>query len=593
MKNPSLMYVSILAVLLSSCTIKKPEVEIEGELKRWHTITLHVPGNYAAEYDYWNPFLDYRLDVAFTKPGDTLVAPGYFAADGQALEEGSESGNIWNVKFVPPDTGTWHYRVHFERARGIAVSDSTGYGEPLRMHGDTGSFRVTETDKEPPDFRAGGRLVNGGKHYLVHAGTGESFIKTGTNSPENFLAYYGFDQTEPTHLYKPHAGDWQEGDPDWNEGDGRNIVGAVNYLASAGVNSVYMLTMNVMGDGDDVWPWINKTERTRYDVSKLEQWDRLFSYMEKKGIMIHLVTQERENQVLLDQGETGTIRKLYYRELVARFGHHLGVIWNLGEENGRNYNTSLAQDTRMRKDMLRYIKKIHHYDPVVVIHTHVAEKDHDRVLEPLLETVLDGPSLQIEGPGPVHEHVLKWRKASAASGANWICTLDEIGHFRLGVVPDDADPEHDTIRDKCLWGTLMAGGAGVEWYFGYGYPHNDLTAEDFRTRANMWEQSRYARKFFEGLPVEEMMPADQLVSGGGSYCFTSPGVRYVVYMPPGERSFTLMHDGDGGEFALQWFNPRTGEMNRPEAVHLMEGDNRFSVPKGFDRGDWVARLTLE
>jgi len=34
------------------------------------------------------------------------------------------------------------------------------------------------------------------------------------------------------------------------------------YLSNQGVNSVYFLTMNVKGDGKDVWPWISKNEFT-------------------------------------------------------------------------------------------------------------------------------------------------------------------------------------------------------------------------------------------------------------------------------------------------------------------------------------------
>ena len=38
-----------------------------------------------------------------------------------------------------------------------------------------------------------------------------------------------------------------------------------------------------------------------------------------------------------------------------------------------------------------------------------------------------------------------------------------------------------------LWGNLMAGGAGVEWYFGYTFPHNDLNCENWRNRDHMWD----------------------------------------------------------------------------------------------------------
>ncbi len=35
------------------------------------------------------------------------------------------------------------------------------------------------------------------------------------------------------------------------------------------MNSVYFLTLNILGDGKDVWPYINPKDLTQFDVSKL------------------------------------------------------------------------------------------------------------------------------------------------------------------------------------------------------------------------------------------------------------------------------------------------------------------------------------
>jgi hypothetical protein len=43
------------------------------------------------------------------------------------------------------------------------------------------------------------------------------------------------------------------------------------------------------------------------------------------GLNLHFKTQEIENSQLLDGGVLGNERKLYYRELVARFSHHLAL----------------------------------------------------------------------------------------------------------------------------------------------------------------------------------------------------------------------------------------------------------------------------
>ena len=82
------------------------------------------------------------------------------------------------------------------------------------------------------------------------------------------------------------------------------MIGAVNYLVSKGMNSIYMLTLNIMGDGKDVWPYSDHDERYRFDCSKPDQWEIVFDYMEQKGVMSHFVLQETENKVLLDGGHT-------------------------------------------------------------------------------------------------------------------------------------------------------------------------------------------------------------------------------------------------------------------------------------------------
>jgi len=137
------------------------------------------------------------------------------------------------------------------------------------------------------------------------------------------------------HHYEPHARDFKPGDPTWQNGKGRNIIGALNYLASKGGDSVYFLTYNIDGgDGKDTWMWTTPEVRDRYDCSKLDQWEIVFSHMDKLGIQLHVITQEAENDRKLGGSpDLNPVRKLYYRELVARFSHHLAVLWNLGEEN--------------------------------------------------------------------------------------------------------------------------------------------------------------------------------------------------------------------------------------------------------------------
>jgi len=98
------------------------------------------------------------------------------------------------------------------------------------------------------------------------------------------------------------------------------------------MNAISFLTMNINGDDKNVWPYlsIDPSDFVRMDVSKLAQWEIVFTVADRMGIFLHFKTQEKENSFLLDGGELGggavglgTERKLYYREMIARFGHHV------------------------------------------------------------------------------------------------------------------------------------------------------------------------------------------------------------------------------------------------------------------------------
>ena len=385
MKPPVLL---LLVLLLFSCrTDTDSDISITGELKQWHKVTLAINGPETSEYDDENPFLDYKLEVTFTNGALTYLVPGYFAADGQAGESSAREGDVWKAHFRPDEHGVWSYSVSFLKGKNIAVLDGDIAGKPVGPDGSGGTLEIEVSDKTGPDFRSRGRIVNGGRGYFKFQGTDEIWIKNGADSPENFLAFMDFDQTsrfnlnseiregeadpkKNLHTYAPHLSDWKEGDPTWKDGKGKGVIGAVNYLHAAGVNSIYMLTLNILGDGKDVWPYSDYNERYRFDCSKLEQWELVFDHMESLGIMAHFVLQETENECLLDAGYTGVQRRLYLRELVARFGHHLGVTWNMGEEKGPANWTPIGQTDQQKKEMAAYLRAVNPWPCNIFLHTY-------------------------------------------------------------------------------------------------------------------------------------------------------------------------------------------------------------------------------
>jgi hypothetical protein len=273
-----------------------------------------------------------------------------------------------------------------------------------------------------------------------------SYVKT--VSPENFLAYNDFDNTPNTgnrrKSWAPHQQHYNAStDPSWRIGNGTGIIGAINYLSNQGVNAFSFLTMNIRGDDRNVYPYVSNENFLRFDVSKLAQWEIVFEHADTMGMFMHFKTAETENDDLLDGGELGNERKLYYRELIARFGHHLALNWNLAEEI-----TNPVRNIKMFSD---YFKEIDPYKHIVVTHTPSNSQLYSQLTG---YSTFDGPSLQTN-PTNVFKNTLQWVTASAAAGHKWIVTNDEQNSASDGVLPDLVDPNHNTIRQQVLWGNIM------------------------------------------------------------------------------------------------------------------------------------------
>ncbi|MFM7181671.1 MAG: DUF5060 domain-containing protein [Verrucomicrobiales bacterium] len=288
-------------------------IKITGELKRWHKVTLSLAGPFSREKESTpNAFTDLAFNVRFSHESGSpdYLVPGYFAADGTAAESGADSGTVWRAHLSPDKAGRWNYSVSFRRGKNAALE---GGGYPITPYdGLQGSFPITESDKTGSDFRARGRLQYVGKHHLQFAGSKEYFLKAGPDAPETFLSCKDFDNTHagnpkkaPLKTWQPHSRDWRPGDPSWRDGQGKGIIGALNYLAEKRVNSFSFLTYNVSGDGDNVWPFAARDSKLHYDCSKLDQWGIVFDHATRLGLHLHFKLQENE----MDDERLGPNRK--------------------------------------------------------------------------------------------------------------------------------------------------------------------------------------------------------------------------------------------------------------------------------------------
>ncbi|MBM4092477.1 MAG: DUF5060 domain-containing protein [Planctomycetes bacterium] len=166
-----------------------------------------------------------------------------------------------------------------------------------------------------------------------------------------------------------------------------------------------------------------------------------------------------------------------------------------------------------------------------------------------------------------------------------------------GYFAADGNAGESSAEMGTKWGTLMAGGAGVEYYFGYQLPQNDLNCEDFRSRDKSWDYCRIALDFFRDnrIPFWEMKNADALIGNekndNSKFCFAKAGELYLVYLPEGgETPIDLA--GASGKFSLKWFNPREGGAPQASGNATLNGGSTATLTAP-SADDWLAVIARE
>ncbi|MEM7790792.1 MAG: putative Ig domain-containing protein, partial [Verrucomicrobiota bacterium] len=549
-------------------------VVISGDQMQWHKVTLTIDGPSASESDTSpNPFYDYRMQVTFSNGTTQISVPGYFAADGAAAETSATSGSKWRAHFMPTLTGVWTYEVDFRSGSAVAITNSpSNFPEVSPYDGITGSFPVTVSDKSGDDFRSPdkGRLRYSGKAFPEWMGSGSAFVKAAVNSPELLLEYDDFDNTNSNRSYSTHFSDWTSTDPVWQGDKGKEIIGLMNYISSIGLNSHYFLTMNTAGDGGNAYPWTGSTSFFSYDTSKTDQWQILFDHMMTEGIQVQFVLSEQENQSLFENPVNGgnnelfaPSRRLYYREMVARYGYLNAIIWNIGEENGwdrgnLNNGNDLVNDYEQRISYAAYVESLLAYPDNISIHNGPATDDF--IFGEFIDNGIGsyrGISFQgrYEDPFYGHDRIVFWRNSSEAAGTPWIVAYDEpFINSEL-----NSNSEKNNMRENSVWAAFTGGAAGVGIYNGAGF---DLTVQDYRLYEDFFEIAVRGKDFFASSfdDIASAVPDDSLVTGNNNWCLAHVNNTYVVYLRDGGTT-TLDLSNANGTFDVQWFDPDGNNTN--------------------------------
>lgn len=140
----------------------------------------------------------------------------------------------------------------------------------------------------------------------------------------------------------------------------------------------------------------------------------------------------------------------------------------------------------------------------------------------------------------------------------------------------------------------MAGGGGVEYYFGYNYPNNDMTCQDFRSREAMYDQSRYALNFFSNyaIPFWNMSNNNAMVSNSNWCLADASGKNIVVFLISGGTATVNVTALSGMTWTVGWYDPRVGGNLQNGSVTTISGGAvrpLGSAPHSSNK-DWVVLL---
>jgi hypothetical protein len=245
--------------------------------------------------------------------------------------------------------------------------------------------------------------------------------------------------------------------------------------------------------------------------------------VQAKGITLHLVLED-------DSGWTGFDRDLYYRQMVARFAHHNGVIWNLSEEFNENYSANQV------KQFAQQLRDLDPYDHPITVH-HAGSLG---TWQPFVgDDRFDITSFQT-GATQQNAAAATWFSAVEASGQTIAVSFDETG--KLGSTQRD-------LARKILWSVYLAGG---------NFEMHTSPLADYQDFSAHFDDMQRARTFVEHLPFWRMQPLNQLLAAGNGYVFGEPTGIMAVYLPAG-GTITLNLSGRPGPLAVQWYDPRDGD----------------------------------
>jgi len=485
-----------------------------------------------------NPFTDASLTGRFELAGGSK----------QWLAEGfcdAEDGNVFRIRFMPPQAGDYRYSVEYRQGAGNQTW--------------TGRFHASDGRRRGP-IRIDPRY----RWHFVWEGTGEHYFFNGTTA--YWLAGWKDDQVIKASIERLH----------------RLKIDRMRVTVAGRTNLFYgepvmngpdwtlFLTPWPARQADDVFhPGF---DYRRFDVAYWQKFDRLLRYARDNDMIVSLVLDMNDGRVHPEAGSRDELRFLHYA--IDRFAAFSNITWDLGDDLDGYRNRWWTHATGTR---------IHELDP----YKHLATSHPmNNVNQDRTSDWFGFTSFQ-EWSRKQHSFMLSQRREQEQLGRIIPQTNEEYGyedHYPLWAKEGPGSESADRLR-RTAWDIVMAGGY-------------QTTGESARRGTNVWpdtgggwmngrgddtmtmlEGYAHMADFFTSFEWWKTDPHDELVSNG-NYCLAKPGETYAIYLPHGGTATVRLLPG---RYEAKEFSPATGEWT---SLSPVEGSS-WTSPATSSPDDWV------
>jgi hypothetical protein len=507
---------------------------------------------------YANKFRDVTLNLMFTAPsgramkfwgffdGDGKGGPEYFDATNASPDSAGElTGNVWKLRFMPDELGTWTYTYTW--------SDGTPGG--------SGDFSVKQSKNKKNHGHV--HCDTNNLKYLVHD-DGTSHYWWGANWIDAMA--YG-----PQYVYgvinERHITD-------------ETFITFLNTLEKYKHNGLLIkIALFPIKEDKYMWnlEWIHRAEwlvremQTRGIYAQINFFD---TWSREKNSLDSNTDGNQQVFNVWEPGDEGA-KKNYIKTIVSRFAGFSNVYWELGNEMEHFPNSGTSFVEQANSKYIPWIREADPYDLPIGLSEgcwRKANVDMGFIHQP--DTFLSYSWKQ-----PV-KFAKQFIKRSLKIGTHWdrpVIMNELVRSSITGPMWKDS-----TIRDsanriayrRTFWLMFTTGGCGS----------SEATWLNFNTSLNQAVQNvmndqMYLRNFIESLPVNinEMIPDNSFViSGPGTYkTRCKMGIIYVSYfhLPPDEvrqKGFVNFNLPEGN-YRIKWFNPKHGTYTPQKMVRSKRG----------------------